>query len=528
MIYPDNSLDAAGLADGAFEIGGGSENWGQDYTESGIKNLVKVPAPTVSNMLQVLEDSLGTIPLEGLAGFDGIVQGGGDFSTKPGAISAIMGSLNDFPKGVLTPTFEDFVGNLFDTFVQGFSGSNDGGFTITDFFNTASAQKKELDLINAGLAALRSDVAANNNSGRTIQVAVSDYETAVPTVFTQAYAAGSGTITNDGDTLEMSNEDFLVMYRYTPTDLITDYFETSMVVPRQSGNWFGLYGERSLFWVGRGNIGWTDLVFARLNGNKLSVGCVSGGMEGTYTYFGSGGTGSGPAVVTIPTGSYMTFRGGTIAGDRVFQFLVGNAVVATFVDTGATSLLGPLYRWTGFGMWNESGPDWVNRSANVSHFVANDNQPAPVVGQGGTMVRLTPVSVGLSAGVFELPPGFFDSTEEIGGGLEYDVAAGTFTVEAGWWTISAGVEIGTAWGEHFNLLVYRDGIAWKHMTTDKGFNTNFFSGAVKPDRINGSFTGYFNEDTEISLGYASSASFTNALVGSADGSATYFTIAKVG
>lgn len=66
------------------------------------------------------------------------------------------------------------------------------------------------------------------------------------------------------------------------------------------------------------------------------------------------------------------------------------------------------------------------------------------------------------------------------------------------------------------------------MTTDKGFNTNFFSGAVKPDRINGSFTGYFNEDTEISLGYASSASFTNALVGSADGSATYFTIAKVG
>lgn len=525
--YPDTAQDSV-EGEGAYIIGGGSENFGQDYNETSIRNMFKVPAPTVENMLTVIEDSLGRVPLDSLKGFEGLIDAEeGAFDSQGSAVSTIMGSFNEIPAFTSHQTFDSWVSDLFDSFVQGSTGTNDSGFDITDFFNAASAQKKELDRMNAGLASLASDIAANNNSGRTLQVAVSDYDT-VPSVFTQAYANGSGTITNDGDTLEMSNHDFLVMYRYNVAELVTDYFEVSMVVPRQTWDWFGNYGDRSLLFVGRANIGWTDLVFARLNGTTLSVGCVDGGMEGTYHYFGSGGTGSGPAEVTVPRGSYMTFRGGTIAGDRVFQFLVGNTVVATFKDNGDVSKLGPLYRWTGFGMWNDAGPDLINRSGNMSHFVANDNQPAPVVGRGGTMVRLSDSNIALSSGVNEFPSGFFDSIEEMGEGFTYDVSAGEFVVTAGWWTISVGVEVASAWGTHFNLVVFRDGIPWKHMTTDKGFSTEFFGNSVLPDRVTGAFTGYFPEGCTVTVGYYASGEVANALTGNADGASTYFTMAKVG
>lgn len=530
MTYPDNPQDAGGLADGAYIIGGGSENFGQDHNETAIRNLFKVPKPTIGNMLTVIEDSLNRVPLDSLKGFEGLVDADeGAFDNQSSAVATILGSINEIPAFTSNQSFSDWVGNLFDSFVQGSTGTNDSGFDITDFFNTASAQKKELDRMNAGLQALQSDITANNNSGRTVQVAISDYDTAVPSVFTQAYANGSGTITNDGDTLEMSNNDLLVMYRYNPTDLLTDYFEVSLVVPRQTWDWFGSYGDRSIMFVGRANIGWTDLVFARLNGRTLSVGCVSGGMEGTYTYFGSGGTGSGPATVTVPVGSYMTFRGGTLAGDRVFQFLVGNTVVATFKDNGAVSQLGPLYRWTGFGLWNDSGPDFINRSGNMSHFVANDNQPAPVVGKGATMVRLGTSAVDASSGTNEFPTNFFDSTEELGDKVSPDVPNGVFEIEeAGWWTISAAVKCNTAWFTHFNLVVYKDGLAYKHISTDKGFNTEFFGNSVVPDIVVGTWTGYFPKGAYVSLGYRCNAGLSDAFLGSSGGDETYFTISKCG
>ena len=511
--------------DGAFVFGGGPYRYGQEYSEGRAAEIFSLPKPTnLTEAKDAVRDILRMAPTGALDSMTPLLEGRDedDFEGPDITADTFMGALEDKPNLI------DRIQQTWDTIVKGLTGANQSGFDINALFDSAAAQKREMDRMQAGLAQLQADQTANNNSGRTFQVAVSQYS-GVPSVFTPAFTAGSGTVTNDGDTLEMSNDDLLVMYRYNVSDLLTDYFEVSLVVPRQAWDYLGNFGERSLFFIGRANIGFTNLVFARLNGRKVSVGCVNGGLAGgTYTYFGSGGTGTGPTEVTINRGSYMTFRGGTVAGARVFQFLVGNEVVATFVDTASSSLMGDLYRWTGFGIWNDAGPDAINRVPNMSHFVANDNKPAPVLGSGARMSRLTTSNIGVNAGDNLFPSGFFGFTNIRSEDIASDPANAKFTVQkAGFYVVHAQCLIGPSWVSHWLFQLYINGLPDITFGTDLGFISNALGGTIKPDTVGASTVVYLEANQSIQLGYTTPLGTVNALTGESTGNYTYWSITRI-
>ncbi len=336
--------------------------------------------------------------------------------------------------------------STWDALFKGWWGDGGSGFSIHDVFDTAVAQKREQADLAAGLAQLQADVTANNNSGSTFQLDVSNHS-GVPSVLTEMYRLGSGTVTNDGDTLELSNDDLLVAWKYNGGALETDWFETSLIVPRQARRYFNSYGERSLLFIGRATSDFDQLCMARLNGDEVSVGYVDGGLdEGTYTWFGSGATGTGPTTVTITPGSYMTFRGGTVAGVRIFQFLVNNQAKATFVDDDDVSEVGELHRHCGFGIWNDTD-DLINRVPNVSHFVANDNAPAPTMGTYAAVYRdaTTPTSSG-GTGDQIFVAGTFDTEERISSDIHF-TDGNRFTVD------KAGPYLFTVQANNANVLV---------------------------------------------------------------------------
>lgn len=97
-IYPENSLGAMD-AGGAFEIGGGDFKFGQDYVESVIKNMFKLPAPTMGNALDLLRDSLMKLPLDALLSFKELLPDPVEeaWDTVAGAVDAIMDALNGIP-----------------------------------------------------------------------------------------------------------------------------------------------------------------------------------------------------------------------------------------------------------------------------------------------------------------------------------------------------------------------------------------------------------------------------------------------
>lgn len=112
-IYPDNPLEAIG-ADGAFEIGGGDWSFGQDYTEQAIRALFTMPAVTMGNALDLLEEHLLKLPLEALQGFKDMIPDWveGAFDTVTGAVQAIMNALQDGPLFLKFAEFQLFLQRL--------------------------------------------------------------------------------------------------------------------------------------------------------------------------------------------------------------------------------------------------------------------------------------------------------------------------------------------------------------------------------------------------------------------------------
>ncbi|AVP41878.1 minor tail protein [Mycobacterium phage Jsquared] len=113
MTYPTSPLEAIG-ADGAFEIGGGDWSFGQDYTEQAIRALFTMPAVTMGNALDLLEEHLLKLPLEALQGFKDMIPDWveGAFDTVAGAVQAIMNSLQDGPLFLKFAEFQLFLQRL--------------------------------------------------------------------------------------------------------------------------------------------------------------------------------------------------------------------------------------------------------------------------------------------------------------------------------------------------------------------------------------------------------------------------------
>lgn len=314
---------------------------------------------------------------------------------------------------------------MIDNFVQGLGAREGTGWSLDDVFFVGAQQKKEQAQIAAAIAQLQADQSGNNASGKSIIVNVSNY-VGVPSVLTKFYDAGSGTVTNDGDTLEFSNDDGTEMFVYNVEGLTVDQGEVSLIVPRQAGTYFGSYGGRAIYFIYRANSATapTTLTFARLNGNKLRWGCVRAGVStlAAPEWF-------APEQEVEP-GSYMTARFGTQAGgDRQFQFLVNNIPRgAPVTDAAAISLIGPGYRNFGAGIQNDAN-DLINRVANISHIFANDNAPVPIQGVTFRAYRSSNTELALnSTAPYGLPNGALDTVDYLSSADHFDWAPTTQTL----------------------------------------------------------------------------------------------------
>ena len=140
MIYPTDPNDAVG-AGGAFVVGGGSENWGQDYTESAVRSMFAIPAPTPFTALDLMRQQLEKLPLEALQLFKDLIPDPIEemFETVGGAIDAIMGALVT-PITTLLQAAVDLLTNMWNQFsdlVQGIiiTPINDAMSAVNDWWS---------------------------------------------------------------------------------------------------------------------------------------------------------------------------------------------------------------------------------------------------------------------------------------------------------------------------------------------------------------------------------------------------------
>ena len=411
-------------------------------------------------------------------------------------------------------------------------GDDDPYTAINDAWNAGGQSTADLEReqqsIAAGLAQLQADVKANNNSGKSFIVPVTDYGTSVPSVFDLIENSGAGAIYNDGNTLQMSNNDGRELLGYNVEPLATDHFEVSLLVPKQPGTAL-IVENRTLYWVGRRDATSDNFCIARLRGTKLRVGAVIDGVStvSSPTWFGSGADGSGPTEVTITPSIYMNFSGGTGSDTRIFQFKVNNQVRATFKDSGAVSALGEDYRWTAFGIEN-SADAITNQSPSISHFMANDNAPADIVGSYARMARLNTSNISVFSDAHELT-GFFDITMASSPDITPNPANGSFTVNKSKpYIINTTLRCGGSWPNHFQFVLYLNGILDHRFGADFGYTSNALGGTQLPDGIAGSTSINLNEGDTVQLGYWSDGGTPNALRGDATGGLSWVTITGAG
>lgn len=248
-----------------------------------------------------------------------------------------------------------------------------------DIFDVASNAAKEAAEMQAGLALLQADAAAQYVSGKSFKVTVSEHG-GIPPQFTRVVKTGAGGLVNDGDTLEWQPKETGTEFYVYNEDLLTDYFETSIVVPRQI---MPSLEENFQYLTGRNSPDGKTRCLVRWSRTRIRFGCVNN--AGAVQWF-------GPDQSFTP-GTYMTFRGGVEGNPRVFQMLVGNNPRAAATDTGAVSAIGAGFRRPGFGFQSER-IDSFPRLGNLSHFTANDNAPPPTKGVGARIYRANPAGTG--------------------------------------------------------------------------------------------------------------------------------------
>ncbi|QGJ88311.1 minor tail protein [Mycobacterium phage DreamTeam1] len=115
-VWPTNPLDALD-GGGAFEIGGGDFGFGQNYTDTLVKNLFTIPTPNAGNAISMLRDQLLKLPLDALQGFKDLLPPviGDVWDTVEGAVDAILNALSDNPLFMKFTEFQEFFDGAFST-----------------------------------------------------------------------------------------------------------------------------------------------------------------------------------------------------------------------------------------------------------------------------------------------------------------------------------------------------------------------------------------------------------------------------
>ncbi|AIK69069.1 minor tail subunit [Mycobacterium phage Trike] len=113
---PNQGMLEKWLGSGAFEVGGGDFNWGQDYDEQTVRALFEIPVNAL-NAFELLEEQLLKLPPEALKVFAPLIPDAveEDFLDTATAVAKILDSLSDLPVALLKGEFDEWVEGTFET-----------------------------------------------------------------------------------------------------------------------------------------------------------------------------------------------------------------------------------------------------------------------------------------------------------------------------------------------------------------------------------------------------------------------------
>ncbi|QFG09410.1 minor tail protein [Mycobacterium phage Yuna] len=418
------------------------------------------------------------------------------------------------------------LGGIIDNAVRGAGNLLGSGFGVFDLFDTLRGMQANIADANAALAALQAEQSGNNNSGKKILVNVGEWPDSptVPSVFTRVVDTGPGDVSTRGGALEWvdtSNTGAQEMYLYNADELLSDYFEVAMVMPRRpEDEGFGLFMPTYNYLIGRSNAAGTSFVFARIGYQRCRIGYV---LNGVMTLIGN------EIAFQAPAGSLVRFRGGTTGGVRQFQLQVNAQVVGAATDTGGASLIGVDNRKVGLGFEAAARGNGQGTPGSVTVFAANDNTPNPTRGVGFRAYRGTTAGTIKNADEAALPANCLDTVDRITPDMTWTPATQTLRIGTeGWYSfpMRIGTENATL-SQHWHSGVLKNGVAiYGGGTVERGGNNNnptFLSDHVGE----GPVMTYCNEGdliqpfARLNPAVAFGAQGTN-IVGDAGGARTWF------
>ncbi|UVK64084.1 minor tail protein [Mycobacterium phage Caviar] len=148
------------LGTGAFEVGGGDWNFGQDFTEEAVRSLFEMPAITLLNALDLLEEQLLKMPIEALRVFAPLIPDAveDDFVDVVTAVAKIIDTLTDGPAALLRGEFEEWLQDTFGTFATEVQQILEilAGIVVTPINSTVQAVKDWWNLITGRTQGLNS------------------------------------------------------------------------------------------------------------------------------------------------------------------------------------------------------------------------------------------------------------------------------------------------------------------------------------------------------------------------------------
>ncbi|AHJ88692.1 minor tail protein [Mycobacterium phage RhynO] len=148
------------LGTGAFTVGGGDYNYGQDYNEEIVRSLFEIPL-TATNAFDLLEEQLLKLPPEALKVFAPLIPDAieDDFLDTATAVAKIIDSLTDLPQALLKGEFDEWLGSTFNTLSVEVRQIMDilAGFVVTPINETVQAVKDWWSLITGRTSAINND-----------------------------------------------------------------------------------------------------------------------------------------------------------------------------------------------------------------------------------------------------------------------------------------------------------------------------------------------------------------------------------
>ncbi|QJD52084.1 minor tail protein [Mycobacterium phage MA5] len=139
------------LGTGAFELGGGDFNYGQDLTEAAVRSLFEMPAITILNAVDLLEEQLLKMPVEALKVFAPLIPDAieDDFIDTAMAVAKIIDALTDGPAALLRGEFDEWLESTFGTLATEVQQILEilAGFVVTPINSAVQAVKDWWNMI---------------------------------------------------------------------------------------------------------------------------------------------------------------------------------------------------------------------------------------------------------------------------------------------------------------------------------------------------------------------------------------------